>query len=180
MKRGTPASLPSIPRITLNVLCNGSNDSLIAEVWLQNKICRVSIDAGVPVTTARPEIVAGQPERKPSRLYVLQMASGEIIPILKEALVELTLGRGALKILVFVAEITDEFILGLDILRACDASVDLGRRILRLDQEEVSLWRPRSSRLTLASDEMIPARLREVTARSEGPLEAANGRGLRR
>jgi hypothetical protein len=45
------------------------------------------------------------------------MASGEIIPILKEALVELTLGCSVLKIWVYVAEIMDELILRLDILQ---------------------------------------------------------------
>jgi hypothetical protein len=38
---------------------------------------------------------------------------------------------------VFVADIKDEFILGLDILRAHDASVVIGRRVLRLGQNEV-------------------------------------------
>jgi hypothetical protein len=52
------------------------------------------------------------------------MVSEETISVLKEALGELTLGRSALMIWVFVAEITDEFILGLDVLRAYDASVD--------------------------------------------------------
>jgi hypothetical protein len=52
------------------------------------------------------------------------MVSGETISVLKEALGELTLGRSALKSWVSVAEITDEFIQGLDVLRAYDASVD--------------------------------------------------------
>jgi hypothetical protein len=38
---------------------------------------------------------------------------------------------------VFVADIKDDFILGLDILRVYDASVDLRRRMLRLGQDEV-------------------------------------------
>jgi len=59
------------------------------------------------------------------------MASGETIPVLKEALVELTLVQRALRIWVFVAEVTAEFILGLDVLRDYDASVDLGRHLLR-------------------------------------------------
>jgi hypothetical protein len=49
---------------------------------------------------------------------VLQTASGEIVLLLKEAFVELNLGRRALRICVFVAEVTDEIILGLDVLRA--------------------------------------------------------------
>jgi hypothetical protein len=38
---------------------------------------------------------------------------------------------------VFVADIKDDFILGLDILRAYDASLDIGSRVLRLGQDEV-------------------------------------------
>jgi hypothetical protein len=44
----------------------------------------------------------------------LHTASEETIPVLKEALVNLTLRRQALSIWVFVTEVTDEFILGLD------------------------------------------------------------------
>lgn len=92
------------------------------------------------MTIARPEIVAGQPERKPSRTYVLQTASRETISLLKEAFVQLTLGRRTLRIWVFVADVTDEFTLGLYVLRAYDASVDLERHLLQLGQEEVTLW----------------------------------------
>jgi hypothetical protein len=38
---------------------------------------------------------------------------------------------------VFVADIKDDYILGLDLLRAHDASVDIGRRVLRLGRDEV-------------------------------------------
>jgi hypothetical protein len=68
---------------------------------------------------------------------VLQTASGETIPVVKEAYVELTMGRRTLRNWVFVADIKDDFIPGLDILLACDASIDIGRRVLRLGQDEV-------------------------------------------
>jgi hypothetical protein len=96
----------------LNILDQGTHDSLVAEGWIQGKPFRVTIDIGASVTIARPDIVAGQPERKPSRVYVLQTASEETIPELKEAPVEPTLGRRALRVWVFVAEVTDDFILG--------------------------------------------------------------------
>jgi hypothetical protein len=89
------------------------------------------------VTVARPDIVVGLPERELSRPYVLQTASGETMPVVKEAHVELTMGLRTLRIWVFVDDIKDEFILGLDLLRVFDASVDIGRRVLRLDQDEV-------------------------------------------
>jgi hypothetical protein len=100
----------------------------------------VTIDTGTSNTIARPRIVAGQPEGKPSRAYVSQTTSGETIPV-TESLVEQTLWRRALGIRVFVAEITDEFFLGLDVVRAYDASVDIGRHLQRLGQEKVTLWR---------------------------------------
>jgi hypothetical protein len=87
MKRETPASSSSIPRFTPNVLSRGSDDSLIAEGWIQYKPCRVTIDSEASVTIVRPDIVAGLLGRKLSRQYVLQIASGETIPVLKLALV---------------------------------------------------------------------------------------------
>jgi len=79
---------------------------------------------------------------------------------------------------VFVAEVTDEFILGLKFLWAYDASVDLGRHLLRLGQEEVTLWGPGvqpKSRLSLAGDELIPARCeRVVMAKMDAPVGATN------
>lgn len=73
-----------------NVLAKGTEESQIAEGRIHEKPCRVTIDTGASVTIAIPDIVAGQPKRKPSRAYVLQMASGETIPFVKVALVELT------------------------------------------------------------------------------------------
>jgi hypothetical protein len=46
----------------------------------------------------------------------------------KKVFLTLKLGRRPIKIWVSVANITNEFILGLDKLRAYDASVDLGRQ----------------------------------------------------
>ena len=65
---------------------------MIAEGWIQGKPCQVTIDTGASVTIARPDIVAGKPERRPGRTYVLQTASRETPRLLKEAIVELTLG----------------------------------------------------------------------------------------
>lgn len=60
-----------------------------------------------------------------------------------------------------VANITNEFILELDTLRAYDASVDLGRQKLCLAEEGVLLWRPgagpRPSSLVVAKVQVIPA-----------------------
>jgi hypothetical protein len=53
------------------------------------------------------------------------MGSGEALPIMKEVFLTLILGRHPLEIWVFVADITNELVLGLDVLRVCDVSVDI-------------------------------------------------------
>jgi hypothetical protein len=60
----------------------------------------------------------------------LQKTSGEILHILKEAFIELTLGWRPLTTLVFVANVTDEFILGLKVRHTHNASVDLRCQVL--------------------------------------------------
>jgi hypothetical protein len=100
---------------------------------------------------------------------------------MREAHVDLNLGRRPLRIWVLVADITDELILGLDVLLDFNASVEVGRRVLRIGQEEVSLWnsraRPRSSQLNLLNDEVIPARCeRVVLTRPDAIMKAASAR----
>jgi hypothetical protein len=49
------------------------------------------------VTVARPDIVEALPERRLARQCVLQVVSGRTIPVLKDALVDLNLGKRDLK-----------------------------------------------------------------------------------
>jgi hypothetical protein len=127
------------------------------------------------VTVARPDIVTGWPERQLNQSHRLQTAFGEVLPALKVVYVTLTLRRRPLKIWVFVANITNEFILGLDILRVYDATVDIGLQTFRLAEEEASLWSPgegsRPSSLVVAKDKIIPAQCEGIVmARLESPL----------
>lgn len=46
---------------------------------------------------ARPDTFTWQPKWNPSRLYVLQMASREMMPLMNEVLVELTVGQRTFK-----------------------------------------------------------------------------------
>jgi hypothetical protein len=101
-------------------------------------------------------------------------------PHLKEVFVTLTLGWSPMKIWVFIANIANEFILGLDMLHAYDASVDLERQTLRLAEEEVSLWSPgagpQPSSLVVAKNQVIPAQFEGILiTRLESPLGVENG-----
>jgi hypothetical protein len=77
------------------------------------------------------------------------------------------LGKRPLKFWAFVADIKNEFILGLDILRAHDASVDIGSLTLRLAGEEISLWSPGDDK-----DKVMTAKCEGILmVRSESTLE---------
>jgi hypothetical protein len=91
--------------------------NLIAQDWVGDKPFLVTVDTSAYVIVARIDIAGGWPESHPEQRYVLQTVSGEALPFLKEAFVTLTLRRRPLKIWIFVANITNEFIFGLDILR---------------------------------------------------------------
>jgi hypothetical protein len=82
------------------------------------------------LTVVRPDITAGLPEKYLRTPGTLQIESGEVLPILKEALMKLTLWRRLLTKWVFISKIPEELILGLNVLSTHAAFVDLRRRIL--------------------------------------------------
>jgi hypothetical protein len=84
---------------------------------------------GASVTINRPDIAARLPKRDPPMKCALQMASWEGLPILKEALVTLTVGQNPLSTWMFGVSVTDEFIQGLDI-HTHSASLDLRHHVL--------------------------------------------------
>jgi hypothetical protein len=173
----TPAYALKPPHYALTDITGINDTSLVTQGWVGNKPCQVTVDTGAYVTVARPDIAAGWPERQPHPGFTLQTVSGASLPILKEVLLTLTLGRCPLRMWVFVANITDELIFGLDVLRAYDASVDIG---LRLADEEVSLWNPGAgpcpSSLVVAEDQVMPAQCEGIVmARMENPLGVENG-----
>jgi hypothetical protein len=165
------------PHYALTDFTEKTDTSLVTQGWVGDKPCRMTADTGAYFTVARPDIAEGWPERQPHPGCTLQTV-GESLPILK-VLPILTLSRRPLRMWVFVANITDELILGLDILRAYDAAVDIGRQTLQLADEEVSLWSPgagpRPSSLVVANDHVIPAQSEGIVmARMPNPLGVEN------
>jgi hypothetical protein len=76
---------------------------------------------------------------------------------LKEVFLTLNLRWHPLKLWVFVTNITKEFTLGLNILHAYDASVDLGHQVLHLAELRGVVLEPQPSSLVVANDQVIPA-----------------------
>jgi hypothetical protein len=117
------------PHYGLSVLDNDGHDSLHAEGHMGDKSCPVISDTGASMMVTRPDIT-GLPERDLLTKCALQTAPGETLPILKEVLVTLTLGRHPLITSVFIANITDEFILGLNVMHAHNASMNLRHHVV--------------------------------------------------
>jgi hypothetical protein len=97
---------------------------------------------------------------------MLPMETGETFAILKEVFLALILGQQQLKLRVFITSITNELILGLDIMSTYNGSVDLGCQMLNLAEENLLLWSslvgPRPFILVVASDQMVPAQCKVV------------------
>jgi hypothetical protein len=85
MKKVLVPPLP--PHYALNMLPEEDNYRLNARRCIEGKSRLMTIDTGASVMIARPDITAGLLRRELSRPYVLQVASGKTLPLLKEALV---------------------------------------------------------------------------------------------
>ncbi|XP_023716570.1 uncharacterized protein LOC111869344 [Cryptotermes secundus] len=176
----TPAYALRPPHCALTDITQKANTSLVTQGWVGDKPCQVTVDTGAYVTVVRRDIAAGSPEKQPNPDFTQQTVSGGFLPVLKEVLLTLIMGRQPITMWVFVANITDELILGLHILRAYDASVDIGRQTQRLAEEELSLWSPgagpRPSSLVDAKDNVNPAQSEGIVmAKMENHLGVENG-----
>jgi hypothetical protein len=77
----------------LTVITENIDPSLVTQGWVGDKPCFVTVDTGAYVTVERPDIAAGWLERQSNPGFTLQTASGKSLPIFKEVLLTLTLGR---------------------------------------------------------------------------------------
>jgi hypothetical protein len=80
------------PHYAISMLVKDGHDSLHAKEQIGEKAGLVTTDTGASMTTTRSDITSGLLERDPPTKLVLQMLSGETLPILKEASMTLTLG----------------------------------------------------------------------------------------
>jgi predicted aspartyl protease len=106
-----------------------------------DKPCLVIVDTGATSTIVRPDIAVGLPARNLARATSLQSISGQLTPVLKQVLVRLTLHNCRITTWALVANITEEFLLGLDVMWDLGVALDLGRQVLRIAGQDVPLKR---------------------------------------
>lgn len=113
------------------------NDSLIVQ-GLNGQKCLITIDTGATRSVIRRGLVTS------SRLIgakpVLEAANGQKIPVHGEMTVTLGIGNMDIEVVAVVADIVDEFILGLDVMEGVGSiSADFDNEILKLGNQEVFL-----------------------------------------
>jgi hypothetical protein len=171
-KRGPSA--PQSPPLcsTFNILVE-RGDSLNAQGWIGDKQYLVSINTGASITIARPDITTRLPESKPNQRTFRRLRQERPFQSLRPWAISWDRAPYAFE------GIIDEFILRLDVLPTYNAFIDLGRQVLRLGQEKVSMWNSQAhqlSHLVVASDQEIPEQCETVViAGLESPLGAESG-----
>jgi predicted aspartyl protease len=134
--------LLALPHMSPSGLANTTFERLRVDGWIGEKPCVVSVDTGASSTIVSPQMAEGLPIRVPASVTYLQSVSGDAVPVLQEALVKLTLGKYHLVSWALVAETTEEFTLGIDVMHAHGVILDLRRNILQLGDEAVPLRPP--------------------------------------
>ena len=140
----------------------------------------MTIDTGSNITLVRPDIM-----RRPGKELMLQSVGHQLRTVTEETspihgicTSEVTVGSFKTSHQVWVADITDACILGLDFLRQHKSSVDLREGILYLGEEEIPLqYVPSLGELVCQhcfasisvtvppfSEMLIPARINPLTA----------------
>ncbi|KAJ8910227.1 hypothetical protein NQ315_015919 [Exocentrus adspersus] len=127
--------------------CNGASLAVPGRVC--GRECKMIVDTGSSHTIVRPNIVAHCKMQDTEEKYLLETARGEAIPVKGVHLAEIKIGKKKFKQKVFVADITDDVLLGLDVMSK-DFLLDLPRGIMKINNEEVHL--------NVLKTEVIPTR----------------------
>ncbi|KAJ8912803.1 hypothetical protein NQ315_014386 [Exocentrus adspersus] len=127
--------------------CNGA--SLAVHGRVCGRECKMIVDTGSSHTIVRPNSVAHCKMQDTEEKYLLETARGEAIPVKGVHLAEIKIGKKTFKQKVFVADITDDVLLGLDVMSK-DFLLVLPRGIMKINNEEVHL--------NVLKTEVIPTR----------------------
>ena len=107
--------------------------------------CTFTIDTGSDVTIVRPDILQASGTRVEAIVGQIRTVTGEMTPIQAKGLIELSIGNLKTQHEIWVADVYDECILGMDFLQKHECLVDLKRKILQVRNEEIPLIKGRRS-----------------------------------
>ncbi|UYV81700.1 hypothetical protein LAZ67_20002038, partial [Cordylochernes scorpioides] len=167
--------------IRVSSLQGGSNE-LATEGLVNGLPCRMVIDSGANVTFLRVDLAQRMESisrRIPvSNELVLQTATGEQAKVYGQVVLKFQIGNNLFSHLGYLADIKDDCLIGLDVLRKFGFSIDFQENVLKIAGEEIPLVCSRSSatnkvlKVILKSDVKIPPRSECIL---EGRLTASLG-----
>ncbi|KAJ8909425.1 hypothetical protein NQ315_003476 [Exocentrus adspersus] len=160
---------PPVKKIKITRLQNNGS-SLVVPGRICGRECEIILDTGSSHTIVKPNIVAHCRIQNTDEDYQLETANGEVIPVKGIHLAEIRLGNSTFRQKVFVADITDDVLLGLNVMAEQNFILDLPQRVLKTNNEEIILNFPKIRALpirTVKASEDV-----EINPQSEVVLEA--------
>ena len=107
--------------------------------------CTFTIDTGSDVTIVRLDILQASGTGVETIIGQIRTAAGEMTPIQTKGLIELSIGNLKTQHEIWVADVYDNCILGMDFLQKNECLVDLKTKILQARKEEILLIKGRRS-----------------------------------
>ncbi|KAJ8974331.1 hypothetical protein NQ317_002514 [Molorchus minor] len=119
------------------------------------------IDTGSYHKIVKPNILAHCKMKPTTNNFILETAGGETLPVIGVHEAEFQLGRTVFRHQVFVANITDDVLMGLELMKKHGFQLNLQERSIKTGQDEIIISMPRSDekvrRITLTEDVILPA-----------------------
>ncbi|KAJ8980210.1 hypothetical protein NQ317_002224 [Molorchus minor] len=102
------------------------------------------IDTGSYHTIVKPNILAHCKMKPTTNNFILETAGGETLPVIGVHEAEFQLGRTVFRHQVFVANITDDVLMGLELMKKHGFQLNLQERSIKTGQDEIIISMPRS------------------------------------
>ncbi|KAJ8978456.1 hypothetical protein NQ317_011056 [Molorchus minor] len=102
------------------------------------------IDTGSYHTIVKPNILAHCKMKPTTNNFILETAGGETLPVIGVHEAEFQLGRTVFRHQVFVANITDDVLIGLELMKKHGFQLNLQERSIKTGQDEIIISMPRS------------------------------------
>ncbi|KAJ8916427.1 hypothetical protein NQ315_014640 [Exocentrus adspersus] len=152
------------PKIKVSKISR-NNDSLVVQGTLYGKKCDITVGTGATRSVVRRDMVPRTSINEYNCRPIQENAKGNEIMVYGNATINVGLRNTVLPMEVIVADIVDEFILGLDIMKQFNfISVDFEKRLLNVGNEEIlfSTSTEKNNRIRLIKDEDEPIRHQQM------------------
>ncbi|UYV82442.1 K02A2.6-like, partial [Cordylochernes scorpioides] len=119
-----------------------TENGLLLRGFINGRSCDLVIDTGANVTLVRTDVFQNlypKPVEVRMKPISLQTATGERAKVHHCVLLSIQIGSKIFQHKGYVADIMDECIIGLDVLRQFGLSIDIGRNLLRTSDEDIPL-----------------------------------------